>query len=137
MWPSFLHHLSLHFPIVLSMGLAAAATYGLRRDDPELLRPLVRWGGWANLAMTSLAVVSGLVAGGFSGGSEDLSHHRYLGITAFFVIALAATSYDYGQRHNLVDWRRFGGLLWWVATFAVIGTGHWGGLAEHRAVVPW
>ncbi|TXD37161.1 hypothetical protein FRC98_10535 [Lujinxingia vulgaris] len=137
MWPSFLHHLSLHFPIVLSMALAAAATFAIRNDEPPTLIPPLRWGGWFNLAMTALAIISGLIAGGFSGGSDDLSHHRLLGITAFSVIALAAFSYDYGTRHNIADWRRFGGLLWWVASFAVIGAGHWGGLAEHRNVVPW
>lgn len=137
MWPDFLHHLSLHFPIVLSIALAFTATFALRRDEPPALTPVIRFGGWTNLAMTTLAVISGLVAGGLSGGPEPLSHHRYLGITAFFVIALAALSYDYGTRHNIADWRRFGGLLWWVATFAIIGAGHYGGLAEHRSVIPF
>ena len=136
MWYEFLHHITLHFPIVLSMALAATGLYALRTDSDAFI-PVLRWAGHLTLAITTVAVLSGLLAGGFTGGEETLQHHRYLGVLAFVVIALAALSYDYGVRHDISDFRSYGICLWWVASFAVIGAGHWGGLAEHRDVIPF
>lgn len=136
MWADYLHHITLHFPIVLTMTMAVVGLYALRTKSEDLI-PLLRWGGHATLAFTAMAVVSGLVAGGISGGPETLQHHRYLGVTAFIVIALAAFSYEYGIRSQTTEWRSFALCLWWVASFAVIGAGHWGGWGAHTDVIPF
>ena len=136
MWPDFVHHLSLHFAIVLPMALAGTGLYALRTDT-ESLTPVLRWGGHFALAMTAITVASGLVAGGFSGGDETLQHHRYLGVLTFIVVAIAALGYDYGVRRDLRDVKKFGLAMWWVASFSVIGAGHWGGIGEHIDVVPF
>ena len=136
MWPEFIHHLTLHFAIVLPMALAAVGTYEVRGERASLV-PVVRWGGMLALTMTSLAVISGLIAGGFSGGEPTLQHHRYLGILTWIVVAMAAVGYDHGVRRDIGDLRTFGVGLWWVASFAVIGAGHWGGITEHTDVVPF
>lgn len=139
MWPSFIHHLSLHFPIVLTIALALVGLWSLR-EDSAALRRLMRVGGWVCFAMTTLAAVSGIVSapGWFGGaGSQALSHHRSLGVTAWAVIALAAGSYEWGMRKGIADWRNFAVGLWCVATFAVIGAGHWGGSERHPEEIPW
>lgn len=136
MWPDFIHHLTLHFAIVLPMVLAATGLYA-HRADANGLTPLLRWGGLAALAFTLVAVASGLVAGGFSGGEQTLQHHRYLGVLTLCVVAVAAISYDHGVRRDIEDLRTFALGLWWVATFSVIGAGHWGGITEHTDVVPF
>ncbi|MBA2664585.1 MAG: hypothetical protein H0U74_20025 [Bradymonadaceae bacterium] len=138
-WPEYLHHLSVHFPIVLAMVLAAIGLYSLKRDTPEL-RTLIRWTGWTTLALTTVALVSGIIAapGWFGGdGSPELTHHRDLAITAWCTIALATYAYDHGHRHDIRDLRTFAITIWLVATFAVIGTGHWGGSTLHPESVPW
>lgn len=134
MWPEFIHHLTLHFAIVLPMVLAASGSYALRRDH-EAFMPLLRWGGLVTLAITAITVIAGLIAGGFSGGEEVLRHHRYLGILTFVVVALAAISYDMGVRREIADLRSFAIAAWWVASLSVIGAGHWGTLGEHADVV--
>ena len=136
MWPDFIHHLSLHFAIVLPMALAAGGTYE-RRCEIDALIPLIRWGGVVALVMTCVAVVSGLLAGGFSGGDETLQHHRYLGILTLVAVAIAAVGYDQAVRRKISDLQSFAVGMWWVASFAVIGAGHWGGIGEHSDVIPF
>lgn len=139
MWPEFLHHLSLHFPIVLGLVLAAVGVWSWRSETPEL-RILMRVMGWIAFALTTAAVVSGIWAapGWFGGeGSDRLAHHRNLGVTTWVVVAIAAFSYEHGFRNDSSDWRKFGVGLWCVVAFGVIGTGHWGGSEEHTDAVPW
>lgn len=136
MWSEFIHHLTLHFTIVLPMVLAAVGLYSVRTDGSSL-QGLIRWTGIAAVGFTVITVASGLIAGGFSGGEESMQHHRYLGITTSLVIALAAWSYDRGVRTSSGDWRSFGVAIWWVATLSVIGAGHWGGLSIHAEVIPF
>lgn len=136
MWADFVHHLTLHFTIVLPMVLAMAGLYSLRSDD-EVLVPLIQWTGLFTLAVATITVATGLVAGGFSGGEEALQHHRYLGIMTFCVIAIAAIAYDQGVRRDITDLRAYGVTIWWVASVSVIGTGHYGGLGGHLDVVPF
>ena len=137
MWAEILHHLTLHFPIVLTMVLAATGLYARRSEQGEALLPLMRYGGLITLALTTVATVSGLIAGGFTGGEEALQHHRYLGILSFVVIAAAALSFEFGLRHQNRDLRTFGTYLWWIAVFAVIGAGFWGGLGAHGDLTPF
>lgn len=139
MWPDFIHHLSLHFPIVLSLVLLGVGGWSLKHDTPEL-RAVVRVIGWIAVALTTVAVVSGILAapGWFGGeGSQRLSHHRYLGLTTWVCALLAALAYERGQRLDERDWRALGVGLWCVVAFGAIGTGHWGGSEEHSEVVPW
>ena len=139
MWATYLHHISIHFPIVLTIGLGAVGLYYLRRPD-EALRPVIRWGGWTVFGFATVAVVSGLIIapGWFGGaGSVDLTHHRDLALTTWLVIALAAWSFERAERGGHPDWRTFAVGLWCVAAFGVIGTGHWGGAELHDDTVPW
>ena len=136
MWPEYLHHLTLHFAIVLPMILAAGGLYARRTSGAELF-PILRWMGHFTLAITAIAVATGLVAGGFSGGEDSLQHHRYLGILAFIAVAIAALSYDHGTRQDIADLRGYGVAIWWVAAFAVIGASHWGTIAEHSDIIPF
>ena len=136
MWPDFLHHLSLHFTIVVPMALAVVGAISLRHPSPGWTG-LLRWGGHIALLMATITVATGLLAGGFSGGEEALQHHRYLGVLTFLVIALAALSFEGGLRRQSTDLQQFAIGLWWVASFSVIGAGHWGGVSVHPDVIPF
>ena len=135
----FVHHLTLHFPIVMTMALAALGAWTMREESPAT-RSFLRWAGWATLALTTAAAVAGVLAapGPLGGqGPEVLRDHRDLGVTAWCVIALAAWAYDQGERREDALWRRFGVATWGVGALAAIGAGHWGGLGEHAEVVPF
>ena len=139
MWAPFLHHLTLHFPIVLSMVLAGVGLWSLR-DESAQFRRLIRLGGWICFALTSVATIAGILAApGWLGGegSVGLTHHRNLGITAWVVIAVATFGYEWGVRNNESDWRKFAVGIWCLAVFAVIGAGHWGGTERHSGELPW
>ncbi len=135
MWPEFIHHLTLHFAIVLPMVMAAIGTYAVRANQKALI-PLLRWGGWITLVLTAITVIAGVAAGGLSGGEEVLKHHRYLGILTAAVVVLAAISFEQGVRRKIEDLRTFSVAMWWTASFSVIGAGHWGTLGEHADVIP-
>lgn len=139
MWSEFLHHITLHFPIVLTLVIAGVGVWSLREDTPQFRR-FMRWVGWACFAMTTVTVVSGILAapGWFGGdGTPELSHHRSLGLTAWVVMGLAAVSYEWGVREGSDDWRKFAIGVWCVTAFAVMGTGHWGGTELHDDKLPW
>lgn len=139
MWPEFLHHITLHFPIVLSLVLAAMGVWSLRDDIPQFRR-LMRWAGWACFAITTVTVVSGIIAapGWFGGdGTQRLANHRNLGVTTWVVMGIAAFSYEWGLRQKIDDWRKFAIGVWCVAAFAAMGTGHWGGTELHKDRLPW
>jgi hypothetical protein len=139
MWPPFLHHITLHFPIVLALVLAAVGLWSLRDDTPQFRR-FMRFGGWICFGFATVTAVSGILAapGWFGGeGSQALSHHRNLGVTAWVVMAIAALSYEWGIRSGIEDWRKFAVGVWCVASFAVIGAGHWGGTERHPDELPW
>lgn len=136
MWPEFLHHITLHFPIVLTLVLAATATFAPHEDNQDVLQ-LLRYGGLFTLGVTVITAASGLVAAGFSGGDSTLEHHRYLGILATLTIALAALSVEIGCRTENKDLRSFGLLTWWAAALATVGAAHWGSWAEHPEIIPF
>lgn len=139
MWAPYLHHITVHFPIALSIALAAIGLYSLGRESRSL-DTILRWGGWVTCAAALVAVVSGIISapGWFGGdGSVGLTHHRDLALTAFSVIALAAYSYEKYAGGGHPDWRRFAVGLWCVAAIAVIGAAHWGGSELHTDKVPW
>jgi hypothetical protein len=139
MWSEFLHHITLHFPIVLTLVIAGVGLWSLRDDIPQFQR-FVRWVGWACFALTTLTVASGIIAapGWFGGdGTPELSHHRWLGLTAWITMGLATVSYEWGVRESSDDWRKFAIGVWCVTAFAVIGTGHWGGTELHDDKLPW
>jgi hypothetical protein len=139
MWAEFLHHLTLHFPIVLSMVVASVGLWSLRDDAPQL-RAFVRWAGWICLAFTTVTVAAGVIAApGLLGGEgpDALSHHRNLGVTTWVVTAIAAAGYEFGMRRGIDDWRKFGVGVWCVVVLGVIGTGHWGGTELHEDKLPW
>lgn len=139
MWSSFLHHLTLHFPIVLSMVLAVVGLWSLRADSAQF-RQMMRVGGWICFALTTVAAISGIAAapGWFGGdGSAGLAHHRSLGVTAWALIAIAAFSYEWGVQKGEGDWRKFAVGVWCLAVFAVVGAGHWGGTERHPEELPW
>lgn len=139
MWSEFLHHISIHFPIVLVMVLGGVGLFALKHETSEL-QTVLRWLGWAAFVATTVALVSGIVSapGMFGGGGPvELTHHRDLGITLWVVVGLAVWSYEYGYRRDVRDLRSFGVMMWCVAIFAVIGTGHFGGASLHPEAVPW
>lgn len=136
MWPEFIHHIALHFVIVLPMVWAVFGLYAIRTNTRELA-PLLCWGGHVTLAVAIVTTGTGLAAGGLSGGEEHLRHHRYLGILATITIAIAALGYDQGVRRDIRRLRAFGISMWWVASLATVGASHWGVLAEHADVVPF
>lgn len=136
MWPEFLHHITLHFPIVLSLGLALIATFTPVADHPPLME-ILRLGGLLTLGFALVAAGSGIAAAGLSGGEHLLVHHRYLGILATLTIALAALSVHVGHRQQNEDLTGFGRLTWWAAAFATTGTAHWGAWAEHPDAIPF
>ena len=134
--PEFIHHITLHFAIVLPMVLAVTGLYALRTDTDALI-PLLRWGGHFTLAIAFVTAATGILAGGLTGGEEHLQHHRYLGILTTITIAIAALAFEIGIRRDEHRIRAFGLSIWWVASFATVGASHWGILAEHADVVPF
>lgn len=139
MWSEFLHHITLHFPIVLTLVVAGVGLWSLRDEIPQF-QLFIRGVGWMCFAMTTVTVISGIIAapGWFGGeGTAELSHHRNLGLTAWIVMGVAAFSYEKGIREAHTDWRKFGVGVWCVAAFAVVGAGHWGGTELHKDKLPW
>lgn len=136
MWPEFLHHITLHFPIVLSLGLAITGHLARTRGSDDLLS-LTHYAGLFTLAITLLTAFSGFAAAGLSGGDPLLIHHRYLGSLAAITIAIATLSVHFGIRRNIPDLTSFGLLSWWAAALATTGAAHWGSLAEHPELIPF
>jgi hypothetical protein len=137
---AFLHHLTLHFPIVLTLIWAVVGVWSLLGDETPTHRTLIRWGGWITLALVTITVVSGLFAApGWFGGeaSEGLRDHRNLGLTTWCVILIATIGYHIGDTKEARPFRVFGIGIWLVAVFSVVGTGHWGGSELHPEPVPW
>ena len=58
MWAEFIHHLTLHFPIVLSLVLAAIGLYSMKSDTDQI-RVILPLGGWGSLLFTRVAGGSG------------------------------------------------------------------------------
>lgn len=137
MWPNYLHHLALHFAIVLPMVLALIGAFTSNETTEHPVIPYLQWGGWLALAAILIAVVTGLAAADMSEAADTLRHHRNLGILTLLVVLLAAVTYDQGVRRQVVNLRRFGIGAWWIASLSVIGTGHFGGLTEHAEVIPF
>jgi len=140
MWAEYLHHVTVHFPLVLSIALAGVGLWSLHTDPTDQLDPVIRWGGWGAFALACVAVVSGVITapGWFGGdGSVGLRHHRDLGLTSLSVFAFAAYTFETFARGGHRDWRRVAIGAWCVAAFSTIGTAHWGGSELHRDTVPW
>jgi hypothetical protein len=140
MLSTYLHHITLHFPIVGTMLLGALGVWTLR-EEGQALQSFLRWAGWALCAITTVAAGAGLLAM-YQGAhaaldAAQLGHHRNLGLLVWSVVVAAAWGYDQGVRSGDEDWRRFGVAMWCVAGVAVIGAGHWGGAGMHRDVVPF
>lgn len=135
----YLHHVTLHFPIVMSLVLAAVGVWWVRADEPTLA-VILRWGGWFTLAVTTITAISGIVAApGVLGGDgpQGLSDHRNMGVMTWVVIATAAIAFEAGHRTAGRYTCRFAALCWGAAVFASIGAGHWGGSALHSDKIPW
>ncbi len=133
-----IHHLTLHFPIVMPVALGLFGVMTLKEQTPGLHRAM-RIGGWVTVVLASVAALTGILSapGWFGGeGPEVLSHHRWLGVTAWSVIVLAAWCYDRGVVREESDLRSYGVAMWWVAALAAWGAGHWGGVHNNPDVVP-
>lgn len=138
-WPEYLHHLSLHFPIVGNLFLAGIGIWWIRTDDARLSQ-LLRVAGWAVFGATTVAMVSGIVAApGWLGGDgpQTLSDHRNMGVTVWCVAAVAAVAFEVGLREKIAYVQRFAALCWCAAAFGAVGAGHWGGSALHSDKIPW
>lgn len=138
-WPEYIHHVTLHFPIVGSMFLAAIGVWWVRTDDVRL-GVLLRHAGWVVFVATTAAAVSGILsAPGVLGGDgpQVLSDHRNMGVTTWCVVAIAAIAFEAGVRQQVDYLKRFAALCWCAAAFAVIGAGHWGGSGVHSDKIPW
>lgn len=138
-WSEYLHHVSLHFPIVLSLVLAVVGPWWVKTGDARLAT-LVRWAGWFTFGATTVAALSGILAapGWFGGdGPQGLSDHRNMGVVTWSVVATAAVAFELGRRRGSVYTMRFGALCWCAAAFSAIGAGHWGGSALHSDKIPW
>jgi hypothetical protein len=138
-WAEYIHHVTLHFPIVLSIVLAAVGIWWVRTDDARL-GVFLRFAGWAAFGLATLAMVSGIIAApGLLGGDgpPELSDHRYMGIVVWVASGIAATAFELGRREENAYVQRFGALCWCAVAFAAIGAGHWGGSTLHSDSVPW
>jgi hypothetical protein len=138
-WPEYIHHVTLHFPIVGTLFLAAVGVWWVRTDDARLGQ-LLRFAGWFVFAATSAAAVSGMIAApGLLGGDgpQTLSDHRNMGVTVWCTVAIAAIAFELGLRKQIAYVQRFAALCWCAAAFGVIGAGHWGGSALHSDKIPW
>jgi hypothetical protein len=138
-WAIYLHHVLVHFPIVMPFVLGALGLWTRGGDDARVCS-FLQWGGWATLALSTLVVVSGVVSapGALGGeGSAALTHHRDLGVITWLIMAVAARSFHVGARDDERDRRMLGVTLWCVAAFAVVGAGHWGGSTNNPEKVPW
>jgi len=138
-WPPYLHHLTLHFPIALGVALGVLGAWHVRNDAPTL-QTIVRWGGLATLLLTTVTVVTGLLAAPHAFGPEVpqvVGNHRNLGITTWCVMLVAVVAYEIGSRNGVRDLRRFGAICWTAAAIAAVGAGHWGGSAMHSDRIPW
>ena len=136
----WIHHVSLHVPLVLPAVLTCLGLLTWRDEEVSRHVKFMRWLGLFCLGATTVAILAGMAsAPGLLGGdgSAVLRDHRDLGVTAWCVILLAALSHDAGVRQQDVSYRRLGTCLWGVATLAVIGAGHWGGLHEHAKHIPF
>lgn len=144
-WFSWLHHVSIHVPLVMTMVLAVFGIWINHRSSGsgevnDVLWKILRFGGWATAIITLVAVVSGLItADDFwtQDGPMVLIHHRNLGLTGFACVFTAVGATEWGIRHSQERVRRFGALCWLVASFAMIGAGHWGGSGVHSDRIPW
>lgn len=140
MWATYLHHITVHFPLVLSIVLAAIGLWSWQADETDQLDPILRWGGWAAFGIACIATVSGIVTapGWFGGdGSVGLRHHRDMALTTICVMGLAAYTFEKFATGGHPDLRQVAIGLWCVAAFSIIGTAHWGGSELHREAVPW
>lgn len=139
MWDAYIHHITVHFPIVMSFVLAVVGAWYVRTEDGRLFQ-FVRVAGGLTVAITLVAVVSGLFTAQefwVEDGPSVLEHHRNLGITVFCVMLTAAIAVEWGHRAAEIKAVKFGALLWIAAAFGVLGAGHWGGLGMHSDRVPW
>ncbi len=138
-WPEYLHHVTLHFPIVLTFVLAAVGPWWVRTMD-ERLGVFLRWCGWAAFVTTTVAMVSGTIAApGWLGGDgpQGLSDHRNMGMLTWSAVAVAAVAFEVGIRVGREDVRKFAALCWIAAAIGAVGAGHWGGSALHSDRIPW
>lgn len=150
-WLSWLHHVSIHVPLVMTMVLSVFGVWiNLRSkhghrpendtDADAILWKTLRFGGWATLIVTLIAVISGmLTADEFwtEDGPMVLIHHRNLGLTGFACVFVAVGATEWGMRRAQEKVRRFGAICWLAAGFAMIGAGHWGGSGVHSDRIPW
>lgn len=139
MWADYLHHITVHFPIVMSFVLAGVGTWSLHDPAPQLTG-FMRVGGGATLLITSVAVISGLLITPDTLTEVlvyDLGHHRNLGLSAMAAMVSAVGAYEYGVRRDEAGARGFGALAWWAVALAVLGAAHWGGSTLHADRVPW
>lgn len=135
---AFAHHLTLHFPIVLTLTLGALGEWS-RRQDGDPARGFVRAAGWVAVALATVAVISGTIAASDQ-PSPTVDHHRWLGWLTWAAMLCAASAYEASFRpatDHHPDWRVVGVGLWWTAALACVGAGHWGGLSIHERVIPW
>lgn len=138
-WAEYIHHVSLHFPIVGALVVSAVGIWWVRTDD-DRLGQFVRFGGWGLFALTTVAMISGIASapGWFGGdGPLDVIHHRNMGVTVWCCVATAAIAFEAGHRSGEVYVKRFGALAWSAAAFIVVGAGHWGGTIRHSDKIPW
>ncbi len=139
MWDAYLHHITVHFPIVMSLVLAAVGVWYVKTEDARLFT-FVRVAGAITASITLVAVISGLVTAQHfwtEEGPDVLIHHRNLGITVLCVMLIAAAAVEWGHRADEIRAVKFGALLWVASAFGVLGAGHWGGSGVHSDVVPW
>lgn len=139
MWGFYLHHITVHFPIVLAFVMAGVGVWYLKVGHAPLLI-LLRVVGAAAFAITTVAVISGFVsAEAFwtADGPHVLIHHRNLGLLAWFAMAIAAGATEWGCRNDETRVARFGILTWCAVALAAVGAGHWGGSGVHSDRVPW
>lgn len=138
-WFAWLHHTSIHVPLVMSTVLGILGIWVNRRDD-QTVWVILRIAGWATTATTLVAVVSGLATATefwTEVGPDVLIHHRNLGILGFVSMLTAVGSIEYGLRTNSQRVRRFGALCWIAVALSMVGAGHWGGSGVHSDRIPW
>ena len=139
MWAPYLHHITVHFPIVMSLALAAVGIWYLRAGHAPLL-VAVRFAGAATLVITSVSVVAGFLSAEpywTTDGPDVLIHHRNLGLLVWVVMATGVGAMEWGLKNDDDRVTRFGVVVWIAVAFAAIGAGHWGGSGVHSDIIPW
>lgn len=136
---TYLHHVILHFPIVLLPTVAGIGLYAVGKQSAPLYT-LLRVVSWVSVGFMLLAMISGWLSAPGHVSPEQLGrleHHRDLALTVGVVGVVAGGCVERGARSQSRDWWVAGVGFWCIAAFGILGVGHWGGSMLNADLVPF